>query len=88
MTVNYLPRKELDPKILPTKRPYLGLSKGELEARRKRGWTLEQVEKERALNRVSVVSKRAGRLSEVRKERMRPKSLSPTVLLKLITHLT
>ena len=66
MTVNYLPRKELDPKILPTKRPYLGLSKGELEARRKRGRTPEQVEKERVLNRAYMVAERAGRLSEAR----------------------
>ena len=47
MTVNCLLRKEFDPRILPAKRP--ALSKAELEARRRRGRTPEQVEKERAL---------------------------------------
>ena len=76
MTVNCLLRKEFDPRILPVKRP--ALSKAELEARRRRGRTPEQVEKERAFNRAYMVAKRARRLSEARKERVWSKS--PTAL--------
>ena len=58
-------RRGFDNNILPPKRP--ALSGAEKEARRKERRTPKQVEKERNHQRVCMVAKRAGGLSDARK---------------------
>ena len=62
-------RRGFDANILPRKRP--ALTNAEREAKRRSGRTPEQVDKERADNRINMVTHRAGGLAESRKRDVR-----------------